>query len=87
MKVISETEKKEIENYFEKRKSADFIFKKVQNFGSQKNKAKISQNVKVEENLDLFMGNKVKTNLEKNYSNENIDEFSNKIYLIIYSNK
>lgn len=74
--MTKEINKEKIEKYYEKRKSADFIFNQQKHFGKKTEQDKNKNNApcKLEENLDGFIENIVTTNLDSNYSNETFEE-------------
>lgn len=73
--MIKEGKDKEIEKYFKKRKSADFIFAQQKRFGIKKDQDKNYPPCKLEENLDGFIENIVTTNLDNNYTNGTFEEY------------
>lgn len=55
-----------MDEYFEKRKSVDFIFKPKTIRGNQTHR--------IEENLDLFMGDIIKQKVDSKYKNDTVEE-------------
>ena len=55
-----------MDEYFEKRKSVDFILKPKIIGGNQTHR--------IEENLDLFMGDIVKQKVDSKYKNDTVEE-------------